>query len=394
MLMIAAADPVTRHIPALRLAIIGFDWYVLFQRFQHLAVALAQHHRVVYWCSRDSWWKLAGQRVRGVEVVPVRIPLRLGRNLVLLSIPKLLPGRLLLRMPNLDALSTYFQTRWLADFPGGTAYDAVILAEPKAAAARLWERVPARMRIYDCFDENAHFFPTGSREYHQALALERWVLRRAEIVLASSEPLFRRLKSCHKRVVLVPNGVEVTQFAADRELPIPDELRSITKPILGYVGALARWVDIGLIARLAELLPDYQLVLVGPAETDVRELASRPNILLCGRKRYQELPAYVQRFDIGMIPFRDNELTRAVDPVKFYEYCAAGKPVVATPLPALVARPGLVEIATSPTEFAERVRQAHRTDTPELRARRIQFARENSWQARAEMIIRAIESRQ
>jgi glycosyltransferase involved in cell wall biosynthesis len=270
-------------------------------------------------------------------------------------------------------------------------FDAAILATYSPLDALVWQRARARVRVYDCYDENVHFHSAGSRAAAMVEQTEDRVTRQADLVLASTPQLQERLAARHRRVVLVPNAADAEHFSPKQDQPEPAELQGIAGPILGFVGVIQSWVDIDLIARVAQLLEGWTIVLVGPIERDVAALQALANVRLLGRKPYDALPAFVRRFDVGMIPFALNELTRAVDPVKFYEYCAAGKPVVSTPLPSMRGRSNVVYLAASAGEMATQVRRALAEDNRERRAFRLDIAARNSWASRAELILREIE---
>jgi GT2 family glycosyltransferase len=114
---------------------------------------------------------------------------------------------------------------------------------------------------------------------------------------------------------------------------------------------------------------------------------------LLGEKPYRELPAYLRQFAVCTLPFRVNQLTRAVDPVKIYEYLSQGKPVVSVPLPELSALSELLYFAQGPAEFAEQIDRAVEENDESLRQKRISFASQNTWASRVEALDRAIRMR-
>ena len=127
---------------------------------------------------------------------------------------------------------------------------------------------------------------------------------------------------------------------------------------------------------------------VGPEDFEVRRLARLPNVHFLGAQEYKSLPAHVAHFDVCTIPFRVNALTRAVDPVKLYEYLAAGKPVVSTRLPEVEARQSLCYVAGTPEEFLEQLTLAlnpspsNATPPRDAIRQRVEFARANTWSQR------------
>src|SRR6185369_151204 len=133
----------------------------------------------------------------------------------------------------------------------------------------------------------------------------------------------------------IRNGCEVEHFAS---VPPGRELQRDGRPVIGYFGAISEWFDIALVVALARARPGWRFVLVGSTfGCDTREARRLPNIEMKGEVPYAELPGWVHGFDVCIIPFVLNELTSCTNPVKVYEYLSAGKPVVATRLPELVA---------------------------------------------------------
>ncbi|MCG8515466.1 MAG: glycosyltransferase, partial [Halanaerobiales bacterium] len=130
----------------------------------------------------------------------------------------------------------------------------------------------------------------------------------------------------------------------------PADLPSAPR-IIGYFGAIAGWFDVELVSKVANQMPDTELVLIGEVSTDISKLSRVTNISLLGEKPYSTLPDYLAYFDLAIIPFRQNELTRLTDPVKIYEYLAGGIPVLSVDLPELHKFKDVVELAADEDEF-------------------------------------------
>ena len=160
------------------------------------------------------------------------------------------------------------------------------------------------------------------------------LLREADGVSVTSEPLARLARAGGARdPVLLGNGVEVARFAG--AAPARDLPGDPQAPILGYVGSLHSWFDLPLVQALARALPRARVLLVGPAPPATREELERAqaqskNLFWIGPRPYAEIPSIVRAFRVGLIPFRRTPLTEAVNPVKLYEYAAAGIPCVTT----------------------------------------------------------------
>jgi glycosyltransferase involved in cell wall biosynthesis len=177
------------------------------------------------------------------------------------------------------------------------------------------------------------------------------LVRTADVVIASNPVLVERHRSERGDMVLVENGVDVERFDADG--PVSDDLPE--GQIVGYHGALAPWFDFELVGTVAGLRPDLDFVLVGPVDPEVRDearaLRRRDNVTLLPSQSSEEIADFVRGFDVGVLPFVVDEMTRAVTPLKMYEYLACGVPMVGTPLPACVTEPA-VDTASGAHDFA------------------------------------------
>jgi hypothetical protein len=158
------------------------------------------------------------------------------------------------------------------------------------------------------------------------------------------------------------------------------------RQVIGYYGAIADWFDLALVRRVAEDNPGALVVLVGHDTAGARRaLGDLPNVELVGEVPYSKLPYWLHAFDVCMLPFRIIPLTLATNPVKLYEYLAAGKPVVTVDLPEMAQFGELVETAADAGDFLRRVRRVLATPTDlELVRRRQAFAAEQTWLHRAD----------
>src|SRR5690606_3587893 len=135
-----------------------------------------------------------------------------------------------------------------------------------------------------------------------------------------------------------PSSVDVAHFAKAREtLSEPADQSVIPRPRIGFHGVLDERFDTDLIAELADLEPEWQLILIGPVvKIDPSALPRRDNIHYLGGKDYSELPAYLSGWDVAMMPFAKNESTRFISPTKTPEYLAGGRAVVSTSITDVV----------------------------------------------------------
>jgi glycosyltransferase involved in cell wall biosynthesis len=219
-----------------------------------------------------------------------------------------------------------------------------------------WIRgLPRKMLVYHCVDRWSAF---QDYDAAQMARCEEEICRTADLVLASAEDLAERCRSYGATVHYVPHGVDHAHFAAAlADAPLPLDLQPIVGPRVGFFGLIHEWVDLDLIAALADRLP-YSFVLIGDSNQDLRPLLARPNVFHLGRKPYAELPAYCRGFDAAIVPFRISELTRSVNPIKLREYAAAGLPVVATALPEISRCADIAACVTTEDEWEPALRLA------------------------------------
>ena len=196
--------------------------------------------------------------------------------------------------------------------------------------ASLLPHLSRKLMLYDCNDDPLSFpnvpgWVSGSF---------RRVARAADVVTTVSAGLVEILKEAGaKDPVLLGNGVDYEMFQRSAATGIPDDIKGMGRPVVGYAGAIAQWFDFELVETIAMRFPGASIALIGPVfrevESRARRLAEeRRNVVFLGEKSYDDLGAYLSSMDVCMIPLEANELRRLADPNKLYEYAAVGRPVV------------------------------------------------------------------
>jgi UDP-galactopyranose mutase len=262
------------------------------------------------------------------------------------------------------------------------------------------EHLRASAVIYDCMDELSafRFAPPALRE------LERALLRRADFVFTGGYSLYEAKRKQHPRVHAFPSSVDTAHFATARgTIADPPDQAEIPHPRLGFFGVIDERMDVQLLAAVANLRPDWQLMMVGPVvKIDPAELPQCPNIHYLGGKKYEELPAYLAGWDVALMPFALNESTRFISPTKTPEYLAGGKPVVSTPIVDVIRHYGELEavrIAKTLEEFvaaAEAALENNRAPGTWLEAADRMLTEtswDKTWQQMRDLIAKVWESR-
>ncbi|MGQ0665950.1 MAG: glycosyltransferase [Nitrospiraceae bacterium] len=209
------------------------------------------------------------------------------------------------------------------------------------------------------------------------------MLKECDLVFANSRRLRVQAGRHNPSAHLFRAGVSLEVFEGKDDLEKPAELQGVEGPVVGYVGALHQWVDVGLIRDVATAMPNFHFILVGPIVRDVDALCKMQNIRLVGQKPHREIPQYVRCFDVCIIPYVRDAYTETAYPAKLNEYLALGKPVVATPLPELEDYNrefgGVLRLAGDVTTFSKALQEAVRDTTPAVREHYRRVARRNAW---------------
>jgi uncharacterized SAM-binding protein YcdF (DUF218 family)/glycosyltransferase involved in cell wall biosynthesis len=264
---------------------------------------------------------------------------------------------------------------------------------PTPLARSLIAQVSPAAVIYYCADD----FSSSSAAATRVTASEAQLIKEADLVFTTSERLRERAASHGGRVHRFPAGVNFDAFARVREADgaPPGDVARLSKPIIGYIGALHQWLDQALVATLAARLPDMSFVIVGPPYSDVSRLRECGNVHLLGERPHEDVPRYVKAFDVGLVPYRISDYTDSVYPVKLNEYLAMGIPVVATDLPEIrrfnAEHGDVIAVAPDAEHFAAAIADALGPADNGVTERRIAAARQNSWTGRVAAMSELVE---
>jgi UDP-galactopyranose mutase len=312
-------------------------WGFVYQRPQHLLSRFARDRRVLF-----------------IEE-PIHNPDRHGQWEIEQPLEGLVVCRLFTRTPQPGFNDE--QNEWLEpaikELLDELQFDDYAVWFYTPMALPLLEAMAPKAIIYDCMDELSAFLHAPQQLHDR----EQELLDVADLVFTGGPSLYRAKKDRHPSVHCFTSSVDRAHFAQalpDNQIEEPLDQRDLAHPRIGYYGVIDERIDLELLARVADLRPDYQFVMVGPVvKIDPATLPQRDNIHYLGGKKYEELPGYLAGWDLSMMPFALNESTKFISPTKTIEYMAAEKSIVSTRITD-VAEPyeGLVPIADSPEEFA------------------------------------------
>ncbi|MGA8169937.1 MAG: glycosyltransferase [Methylocystis sp.] len=236
--------------------------------------------------------------------------------------------------------------------------------------------------VYYCGDD---FGALAGVDHEPVRAMERVLVERADLILSASDELAAKFPP--RKTVLIPHGVDFELFsrATERAADLP-----VGKPIAGFYGAIAEWIDVEMLAAAARRLPDWNFVLIGPIQVDASALRRLPNIHMLGPRAHGALPSYSQHWDVSLLPFRRSPQIQACNPLKLREYLAAGAPIASIDFPALIPYREHVSVAKNADLFADAIIRAA-SERASMASLRLRVADE-SWDVRAKTVSRLLES--
>lgn len=246
--------------------------------------------------------------------------------------------------------------------------------------------LPNQRVVYDCMDHHGGFADNSE----QVLAREHELMRDADLLVVTSDWLDVEAGKYNPQRTLIRNACQYEHFSEAAEDPYTDPLG---RRIIGYYGAIAEWFDLELLEKVARRFSDCLVLLVGADTTGAQaRLQALDNVVFTGEVPYAQLPAYLDAFDVCLLPFLVIPLTLATNPVKIYEYLSAGKEVVSIDLPEIRQFGDLVRTGRDHASFLDAVDAAlNAPSDPALLARRREFAAAQTWSHRVHDLVQAIE---
>lgn len=243
------------------------------------------------------------------------------------------------------------------------------------------------INIFDTVDnwtEHASF-----QQYKNRLQQNyKTIAKKTDIIFTVSKDLLQLYPQNHHKY-WIPNGVDIKHF----EKKSDKKMIHAGKPIIGYYGIIEKRLDYDLLKHIAQKNPDKSFVFIGWVwkNADVDELKKLQNVHFLGRKEYQDLPLYLNEFDLAIIPHKISQFTKSMNPIKLYEYLSAGKPIVTTKIAGLERFQDLVYTADTPEQFNQKIQQALQENNQELQQERKQAVKEHTWNHRVDEMLKIID---
>ena len=269
-------------------------------------------------------------------------------------------------------------------------------------AVSLVGRLEEQAVVYDVTDDWTAF-PTAAAERRLTQRRDAALCAAADAVITCSEQLFHdKQRLARRRVHLIPNGVHAEHYArvldATGSGPLPPGAAAWPRPVAGYLGTVhPSRVDVDLVTAVARQLPGGRgsVVLLGPDHlppADRARLLALGNVFLVPAVPYARVPDYLRAFDVNLVPHVVSPFTESLNPIKLWEYLAAGKPIVSTRVAGFRDYPEHVALADTAPEFAAAIGRVLAQETPERARARQEAAAAHSWSARVDGVVDVVRA--
>jgi teichuronic acid biosynthesis glycosyltransferase TuaH len=253
------------------------------------------------------------------------------------------------------------------------------------------QKINPSLVIYHCLDPMVLPF----NRKHGVIS-EDWLVRNSDLVICSSRQLYLEKKKDNPNSYFIANAanLEHSSKALRADLPVHPAIAGLKKPVIGYFGAIERRIDYKLLEDVIKKNSDKSFVFVGPEDKQfVPEwFYQARNVFFTGSVAYEHMPAVIKGFDVALIPFKKDDVSNSIFPLKLFEYLGAGKPVVAIDFNSDLSEftKGSVAFCSDADSFSHAIENAILEDSDALQVQRLQIASENTWENRIDTMAEII----
>lgn len=251
----------------------------------------------------------------------------------------------------------------------------------------LAEGLTPKLSVYHCLDPMV--LPFNRRH---GVVSEDILVKQSDVVICSSKQLYEEKKKQNPCSYFVANAADLghSSKALNPDLPVYPAIAALKKPVIGYLGAIERRMDYDLLKKVILANPDKSFAFVGPVSREFVPdwFFTAGNVHFPGSIDYEDMPSVIKGFDVALIPFKKDEVSASIFPLKLFEYLGAGKPVVSIDFNADLKEftKGTVAFCENPERFSQAIDHALKTDNAGQRKNRVTIAAENTWENRIEAI--------
>ncbi|MDA5388286.1 hypothetical protein [Loigolactobacillus backii] len=361
------------------------DWFWIKQRPQHICENLSKmNYEVDYFCIRAWKQKNKVQKHSSNDSlsdnkISITDNLHIYRSHV---IPK---GK----YPIINDINGLYLRTKINKLFSEKHYDYIVLTHPNQLLYLNANVKKQTMIIYDCMDSYQDF-SMSNVSLNKLIKLEQGIVDIASQIVVSSKQiklnLINKYDALSEKIHIINNGVDINNFNINRLNSENNKLlnanlsdgRNIT-----YIGTISSWVDITLVIKAAKKFEKDIFYFIGPIDITLPKNIPR-NVIFLGAKQYDSIPFYINDSDILLMPFKLGGVVESVNPVKLYEYLAMGKNVLAIKYSETQRFAAYVNLYSTEKQFFECLDNITAKVSNEEKKKRIAFAKNNSWQNRAE----------
>ena len=353
-------------------------WHSLRQRPQQIALALSKKNRVLFVEPATNIFSLIKSNKNNNNFFHIK-----NTNLFILKAIPTLPFK-----NYFSFLNKYYQNkvyRTVKKIIKNLEFSDMINWLTFPSHAPLIGKFNEKFLIYECMDEYVEFEKTYKRSLLNRY--EEEIIDNADLIIVTSDALLESKKRHSKKIFLSTNAAEVEYFEKVVNGNF-EKLRifSNENPVIGYIGIIQQKLDYELIENLIKNNPFWNFLFIGPIRTDISQIEKYNNVKFTNYIPYSELLPYLKTIDIAIVPFSINKMTENINPIKIYEFIAAGKPVVSTPFPEAKKFTRFVNIASGYKEFTIAISKELKENSNEKISLRLAFVKKHNWQERANVL--------